>query len=133
MSQENVEIVRRGFDAWNRGDIEGFRAYISPEWEWHPARMFPGTDTVYHGAEGFTRFWKTFRAPWESMRAEAERIEDLGDRVLALMTLTGRRKGSDVEVTSEYANVFTLRDGLVIYQVGFDDWKTALKAVGLAQ
>ena len=46
---------------------------------------------------------------------------------------SARGKGSGVDVTSEYANVFTFRDGLVIYQVGYGDWKSALKAVGLEE
>src|SRR5437867_4214644 len=89
MSQENMEIVRAAFEAWNRGDLERVQKYLSPEWEWHPARLFPGTDAVYRGKEGYTRFWKTFREPWESIHVEVERIEDLGDRVLALMMFYG--------------------------------------------
>jgi ketosteroid isomerase-like protein len=133
MSQENVELVRESFDAWNRGDLDNFLENISPEWEWHPARLFPGTDAVYHGKEGFTRFWNTFREPWESIRVEVERIEDLGDRVLALMMFHAKGKGSGVDVTGEYANVFTIRDGLVTYQVGYGDWRSALDAVGLSE
>jgi ketosteroid isomerase-like protein len=133
MSRGNVEIVRTALEAWNRDDLEGFLEYVSPEWEWHPARLFPGTDAVYHGKQGFTRFWNTFREPWESIRIEVERIEDLGDRVLVLIMFYGKGKLSGVDVTTEYANVLTLRDGLVTYQVGFGDWKTALEAVGLSE
>jgi ketosteroid isomerase-like protein len=132
VSQENVNVIRKAFDSWNRGDLESWAEYISPEWEWRPARLYPGTDAVYRGMEGFTRFWNTFREPWESVHVEVDRIEDLGDRVLALMTFHAKGKGSGVDVTSEYANVFTFRDGLVVYQVGYADWSTALEAVGLA-
>jgi ketosteroid isomerase-like protein len=133
MSQDNVEIVRRALDAWNRGDLEESAEYISPEWEWHPARLFPGTDAVYRGREGLTRFWNNFREPWEGISIEAGRIEDLGgDRVLCLFTFYGKGKGSGVDVTQRYANIFTFRDGLVIYQVGYGDWESALEAVGLA-
>ena len=133
MSQENVELTRKAFAAWNRGDLESAAEVISPEWEWHPARLYPGTDAVYHGLEGYARFWNTFREPWESVHIDLERIEDLGDRVLALMMFYAKGKGSGVDVTSEYANVFTFRDGLVVYQVGYGDWRSALKAVGLEE
>ena len=133
MSRENVEAVREVFEAWNRGDLARIHDYLSPEWEWHPARLFPGTDAFYRGKDGFTRFWNTFREPWESIRIELERVEDLGDRVLVLFTFYGKGKGSGVDVTTEYANIVTFRDGLAIYQVGFGDWKSALEAVGLRE
>jgi ketosteroid isomerase-like protein len=72
MSQENVQIVRESVDAWNRKDLEGLLEYLSPEWEWHPARLYPGTDAVYRGKEGFTRFWKSFREAWVSIRVAQE-------------------------------------------------------------
>lgn len=86
MSQANVEIVRNVVAAWNHGDLERIQEFTSPEWEWRTAQLFPGTEAVYRGKEGFTRFWDTFREPWESIRVEIERVEDLGDRVLVLMT-----------------------------------------------
>jgi hypothetical protein len=67
----------------------------------------------------------------ESIHIELERIEGLGERVLALFTFYGKGKASGVDVTAEYANVFTLRDGLITYQVGYGDWKSAIEAVGL--
>jgi ketosteroid isomerase-like protein len=133
MSQENVEIVRTVFEAWNREDLAGVQRHISPNWEWHTAQLFPGTDAVYRGKEGYTKFWNTFREPWESIRIELERVEDLGDRVLVLFTFHGKGKGSGVDVTTEYANIITFRDGLAIYQVGYGDWKSALEAVGLRE
>ena len=133
MSRENVEIVREVFDAWNRGDLDRIRDFISPEWEWQTAQLFPGVEAVYHGKEGFTRFWNTFREPWATIRVDIERIEDLGDRVLVLMTFYGKGKESGVDVTTEYANLITMRAGLATHQVGYGDWKSALEAVGLRE
>jgi ketosteroid isomerase-like protein len=128
-----VEIVRTQLEMWNRGDLEGSLKYISPEWEWHPARLFPGTHAVYRGKQGLRRFWNTFREPWESIRIEIERIEDLGERVLVLLKFYGTGKKSGVDVTQRYANVVTFRDGLITYQVGYGDWESALEAVGLSE
>jgi ketosteroid isomerase-like protein len=134
MSQANVDAMHEVVDAWNRGDLEASLEYLSPEWEWHPARLFPGTDAVYRGREGATRFWNNFREPWESISVETGQIQDLGgDRVLWLFTFYGKGKGSGVNVTQRYANVVTFRDGLIIYQVGYGDWESALEAVGLRE
>jgi ketosteroid isomerase-like protein len=134
MSQENVEVVRKAFEAWNRGDRPGAEAYVDPDWEWRTAQKFPGVDAVYRGKEGFRRFWSSFREPWESIRIDLERLEDLGDgRVLALMTFYGKGRGSGVDVTTEYANVVTIRDGLWVYAVGYSDWHSAFEAAGLQE
>jgi ketosteroid isomerase-like protein len=133
VSQENVEVTHEAVEAFNRGDLERLLVLVSPDCEWHLARLFPGTDAVYRGREGVTRFWNDFREPWESISIETGRIEDLGgDRVLCLMTFYGKGKGSGVDVTQRYANVLAFRDGLVTYQVGYGDWESALEAVGLS-
>jgi ketosteroid isomerase-like protein len=133
MSETNVATMYEFVDAWNRGDLERVLALASPEWEWHSARLFPGTDAVYRGREGLTRFWNNFREPWESISVETRRIEALGgDRVLWLFTFYGKGKGSGVDVTQRYANILTFRDGLVTYAVGYGDWESALEAVGLS-
>ena len=129
-----MEIVREAFAAWNRGDGPGMEAYIDPGWEWRTAQKFPGVDAVYRGKDGFRRFWKTFREPWESIRIKLEKVENLGDgRVLALMTFQGKGKDSGVDVTTEYANVITVQDGLFVHSVGYTDWRSALGAAGLSE
>ena len=134
MSEENVEIVRKAFAAWNRGDRPGMEVYVDPDWEWRTAQKFPGVDAVYRGKDGFRRFWQTFREPWESIRVELERVEDLGDgRVLALMTFYGKGKDSGVDVTTEYANILTIRDGLFTHAAGYKDWSSAVGAAGLSE
>ena len=36
MSQENVEIMRRAYAAFNRGDIDGMVADVAPDFEYVP-------------------------------------------------------------------------------------------------
>jgi len=131
MSSQNVELVRSGFEAWNRGDLQWMLDHLSSDWEWQTARLFPGTDPVYRGKEGFTRFWNSFREPWESIRVELEHVEELGDRVLALHTFHGTGKDSGVNVTVKMANLYTIQDGLCVHQIGYADWDSARRAAGL--
>jgi ketosteroid isomerase-like protein len=108
--------------------------HVSPDWEYRTAQLFPGIDPVYRGKEGLTKFWNTLRDPWESISVEFEHVEDLGDRVLALQRFYARGKASGVEVTLKYANIFTIRDGLVSRTVGYgEDWASALRAAGLSE
>ena len=90
MAEENIEIVRRFFDAYNRGDFEATLDLIAPEFEFRPSGLFMDTESTYHGPEGWFEFWSTFQAAWESITVDLERIEDLGDQALTLGTFHGK-------------------------------------------
>ena len=133
MSQENVEVVRQGYEAWNRGDLEWLLERTAPDYEFHTAQLFPDTEAVYRGREGLKRFWNTFRAPWKTVRIEARRIEPIDEhRVLALFVFRGRARDG-MEVTQEYANLITVEDGLATRAVGYADWQEGLEAAGLSE
>jgi SnoaL-like domain len=65
MSEENVELVRQAYEAWNRGDLEWLLDHLDPDGEFRTEQRFPDTEAIYRGREGFTQFWNTFRDPWE--------------------------------------------------------------------
>jgi ketosteroid isomerase-like protein len=65
---------------------------------------------------------------------EVGRIEELEDgRVLALLTLRAKGRGSGVPVDTEYAHIMTFRDGLALRVDGFPSWNQALTAAGLGE
>jgi ketosteroid isomerase-like protein len=131
MSDKNVELVRQSYEAWNRGDLEWLLDHLTPDHEFRTAQLFPDTEAVYRGREGFKRFWNTFRQPWETLRIEIERVEPVGhDRVLALFTFHGRGRDG-LEATLEFANLFTVKNGLASRNVALPDWQQALDAAGL--
>ena len=84
MSQENVEVVRRGVEAWNQHDADLWLSYAAPEIEWMPAGPAAVERTVYRGYEevatGFAALWET----WEEFRFQESEVRDLGDSVLWL-------------------------------------------------
>ncbi len=133
MSQENVEIVRRLYDAFNAGDLEATLDLTAPENEFHPSGIFMDTERTYRGREGYSEFWHTFREAWETITVNVERIEDLGEQVLVLGTFHGRGHGSGVGVTREAAWLVTLRDGLFAQSRTFVSWAEALEAAGLTE
>ena len=133
MSEENVEVVRKIFDAYNRGDLQATLDPLAPEFEFRPSGLFMDTEGVYRGREGWVEFWHTFRAAWESITIRVERIDDLGEQVLVLGTFHGRGHGSGVEVTRESAWLQTFRDGLLAQTRTFTSWDEALEAAGLRE
>ena len=90
MSQENVEIVRRLIDAWNRQDIEGILALIDPEAEYvnAPTAVEPGT------RRGHDEIVAVARTQWENLPGalwEIDQLHDRGDEVITV----GRRFSGD--------------------------------------
>jgi ketosteroid isomerase-like protein len=133
MSEENVQLVREGYEAWNRGDLEWLLDHITPGYEFRTAQLLPDTEAVYRGPDGLRQFWNTFREPWETLLIEVERLEPIGDdQVLALLRFHGRGRDG-IEVTLKYGNLLTIENGLASRNVGFADWQSALEAVGLRE
>jgi ketosteroid isomerase-like protein len=56
MSEENVELVRRAYEAFNRGDMDGALAVLASDFEYTPSGAIPGVTETYRGPEGFKRF-----------------------------------------------------------------------------
>jgi hypothetical protein len=62
MSRENVEIVRRAYEAFNQGDLEGLLDFVDPEIEVRPDPGLPGW-RVFEGREGFLSFAEAWLEP----------------------------------------------------------------------
>src|SRR4051794_3548972 len=97
MSQENVELVRGGFEAFARGDFGLFLEFTDPDIEIVQPLELPGPRT-YHGHKGLLEAMQSWAGQWDDFRAEPERIIDAGDRVLVLVHLYGRGKASGATV-----------------------------------
>lgn len=134
MSQENVERYRRANEAWNRGALDEWLLDITTEWELVPAGVFPDLAPVYRGREGALRLWNALQGPWDKqgLRVEIERIEDLGDTVLALLTLQATGQASRTGVALRWGHVITDRGGDQQIR-SYASWDEALEAVGLRE
>jgi ketosteroid isomerase-like protein len=133
MSQENVEILRRLNEAFNRRDIDGAIQYLHPDVELHPGIQVPDEESEYVGREGLTEWFRSATEPWEMITVEhKELIDGPGDRVLAVERWVFRGRDG-IELELELPNVYTLRDGLIIRIDGFTDRAEALEAAGLSE
>jgi ketosteroid isomerase-like protein len=136
MSQESVEVVRRIFEAFGRGDFEvGVElANTSPEFEFVPSgALIPDLANVQRGPEAFRRVVETFLAEFDDPRIELHELIDAGDQVFTSFTLRGRGKHSGVETSWDPLSVWTVRDGRLVRWLGFTDRDAALKAAGLSE
>ncbi len=135
MSQENVEIVRRVSDAYNRRDVGAMLDELHPEIEWHPwlQLQLGGGATVYRGHQGVQRGIRELEEAFSEIQAEQSEIRDLGERVVAIGHHRGRGKESGAITESPLAWIVEFKSGKVIRVREYLDPKEALEAVGLSE
>jgi ketosteroid isomerase-like protein len=132
MSQENVEVVRAMYEAANAGDeLDANFALLAPDVEFHVSGAFPDLDSVYRGHEGMRKLNDALNEPWATLSLDPVRFIDAGSDVLVLSEF--RAVGRDgMEVRRELANLWTLRDGLIVKMRAFPDHESAVEAAGLS-
>jgi ketosteroid isomerase-like protein len=134
MSQENVEIVRRAFDAYNQRDLDLMLSDAAEDLEldWSGSRgPYRGT---YRGKAEVKAFWNSFVEAWAEFRWEPLEIRVLdSDRVLSANRLTVRGSDSGVELTGHGAVLWSIRDGKVRHLKLFECMAEALEAAGLRE
>jgi uncharacterized protein len=131
MSHRNVEQFLQGAEALNRGAMDSALARYAPDVVFEPqAAAMEGT---FNGRDGVRQFFSGLAEHYDFFRAQFSEIRDLGDRVLALGTMTTRAKASGIEQEAPLAIVATYRDGLVTHFKDYGDDAEALKAAGLPE
>jgi ketosteroid isomerase-like protein len=88
MSQENVEVVRRSLEAFNRGGVEAALAFDDPEIEWITTGTYFEANT-YRGHAGVREYVGSFEAEFIDMYMTPEELIEVGERVVASVRITG--------------------------------------------
>ena len=132
MSQENMEIVRAVWDAWNRGDWDEWRSYLSPDLEFDSSSALGEWRGVARGPDQVLRATQQLREPWQSVRVEIEELIDAGEHVVHRSTayFVGR---DGIEVQAKGAYCWTFRDGVIIRGLFSNEFDAALEAAGLRE
>ncbi|MGH2992133.1 MAG: nuclear transport factor 2 family protein [Solirubrobacterales bacterium] len=133
MSQENVEIVRAAFDAYNRGDVGAAFKDAAPDFELDMSRAvgFNIDRDVYDLAQ-FRRLLAEFAGSWESFRLGADEFIDAGEHVVT--PFTNRARGRDgIELQARGAWVWTIRDRAIVRGCLYQEREEALEAAGLGE
>jgi ketosteroid isomerase-like protein len=147
MSEENVELMRRVFDAASRRADPTGRAVdaldhdsmavvyksMAPEVEVHEDPRFPEAG-IYQGVEAVRGYFERFAESFDEFSFEAEEFIGLADdRVLVLFRLTTRGKGSGARVEARPGWIYTIRDDLTVRIDAFLNRDEALEAAGLSE
>ena len=135
MTEENVDVVRRLYDAAaRRDDVTPFDVYaedivfdIS-----NSRRVALALRPIYHGHEGVRQYWRETTSAFGEIDFEVEELIEAGDQVLAVIREREVGRASGVPVEATHMAVLTLTGGKVILIQMFDDPQQAREAAGLA-
>jgi ketosteroid isomerase-like protein len=132
MWQENVEVVQRGIETWNRRDLTTWLALFSPDAEIDWSRARGPQKGVYRGRGERETFWNEFYSTFESAQIETQGFTDAGSEVV--VSITARFRGREgIEVSATSASVYTVENGQITRLRMFQERAEALEAAGLSE
>jgi ketosteroid isomerase-like protein len=129
MSQENVELVRRGIQS-----VETFWTLLDEHVVWD-LRAYPvlDLDGVYVGRDAVIKASRHYWGTWHEYRLDAEQFIDAGSSVVIAVRERGRGRGSGAPFDQRWAQVWTFSRGQIIRWELFPETAQALEAVGLSE
>jgi ketosteroid isomerase-like protein len=131
MSQQNVDVLRRGFDALNSGDMERILAFVDPDFEAVVPPQFSAEPDTYRGYAGVRRYFESFQHAMDDIRFEAGQLWDAGDSIVVEVRLTARGRETGIPVEQRIAQVWGIRDGRATRAETYASLSEAFEAAGL--
>jgi ketosteroid isomerase-like protein len=131
MSQENVELTRRAFRAFDDRDLDALLAMLDDHVEAVP--ILAAMEGGYRGHAGIRRWWAGLLGTFPDFRAEVLDVRDFGDLTIAALRLRGRGAESHTPVDTAAWQVSQFRDGKCIGWRVYTSESEALEAVGLRE
>jgi ketosteroid isomerase-like protein len=132
MSQQNVELVRRWFQLFDRGEMEAALQHVDPAIETIEGAELPGA-ARYLGHAGLATAYDHWAGQWDHFRMELNELIDAGSDVVAITRHHGTGRASGVAVAAHVAYVFTVKDDKLVRLRVFNTKAQALEAVGLRE
>jgi ketosteroid isomerase-like protein len=133
VSQENVEVVRRVYDAAAGRDRATVLALYDPDVELDLSRIPLAALTgqgIYRGHDGLRSMFRDWYEAFENYEEHCEELIEAGEQVISVLTGRGRGRASGTDVEMPFFIVWTIRDGKVVRLVWFPTRTDALEAAG---
>ena len=133
MSEENVETIYRGIEAFNRRDLDTFLALTDPDVELSSRLVEVEGGGPFRGLDGVRNWWENVFGIWSEVGAVIEDVRDLGDVTVTRIRLHGRGGESDAPWEQTQWQVADWRRGKMIRGGTFLSEAEALEAAGLRE
>jgi len=126
--EEDLEALRRGYEAMNRGAFESVLEFLDPEMEWQPYRDDPQSG-VFTGRAAFVAFVSSWSESFDDFRLEPEEMTVAGDSVVVVVHQSGRGHGSGVALDVRTVHAWKFRDGVAVAWSAHRSRSEALAAI----
>jgi ketosteroid isomerase-like protein len=130
MSEENVELYRRGIEAFNSRDLEAFLALAHPDVV-GISRVLAIEGGSYRGHDGTREWWNDLLGVFPDFRIEVVWVRDAGDLTVSELRNSAHGEGSATPLEEFVWQVSEWRDGLVLRWQMYEREQEALGAAGL--
>jgi ketosteroid isomerase-like protein len=133
MSESDLDLLRRGYEAFNRRDVEGLLTFFDPDATWIPSPSAWGAGRTYHGHEGVARLLEELERDWQEFQSIPEEFRQVGDLILVLGQVRATPKNGGREIRSPTAWIWEMRNGKALRLQAYTDPRRALEALGVPE
>jgi ketosteroid isomerase-like protein len=133
MSQENVAVVKRLFEATTQRDADAAWPLLHPEIEWDMSAFpFPDLAGVFLGREEVLSWWVRYFEAWDQSGFEILDVAYAGEDLIVETRAWGLGRDG-IEIDRSFVNLMTVSGGRLVRERAFQDRAQALEAVGLSE
>jgi hypothetical protein len=133
MSQDNLDVIRRGYDAFGRGDINTLLESFDEQVSWvTPGPPELATSGRRTGRQEVAEFFVSVNELFDIQRFEPKDFLAQGDRVVVVGSETARARSTGNVIEVDWVHVFTMRNGKVVAFQEFFDTAAVVAALSAA-
>ena len=132
MSEENVELVRGFFDAYNARNGDLIDRLLSPDAEIRTLSERAGLSERWSPGAS-KRYFEQLGEAWSDLTVQVNDYREVDERVVACGVMRGAGSSSQIKVAREFAVVFAFTNSRIALVDTYESWTAGLAAVGLSE
>jgi ketosteroid isomerase-like protein len=134
MSEQNAEVVRRQFAAFESGGLDAVARFWHPNIEWRAVEGAADDVGLMRGHDAVRRYYQDWIDTLDQLRADVEEvIFEADERVAVVVRNSGRGRASGVLTEGRFYVACTVRDGQIVSGREYETREQALEAVRLSE